>query len=183
MIEFGCTTFKYLLVTVLSLKQRSGKYEEALEKFESVLGSKPETDETSVACYNVACCYSKLNQVFVKWQAKSSFFSFWNTDGLLKNLLSSIPLVDTSCNFCVRWSIKSRIWRFQGDEPFNSITWWILMLYIWHLLLQRIRTDPDLANVRTAEEFEPLMKKYDESFINENAINAIKSIFGIFNKE
>lgn len=57
------------------------------------------------------------------------------------------------------------------------------MLYIWHLLLQRIRTDPDLANVRTAEEFEPLMKKYDESFINENAINAIKSIFGIFNKE
>lgn len=42
---------------------RSGKYEEALEKFESVLGSKPELDEASVASYNVACCYSKLNQV------------------------------------------------------------------------------------------------------------------------
>lgn len=42
---------------------RNGKYEEALEKFESVLGSKPEADESSVASYNVACCYSKLNQV------------------------------------------------------------------------------------------------------------------------
>lgn len=42
---------------------RSGKYEDALEKFESILGSKPEPDEISVASYNVACCYSKLNQV------------------------------------------------------------------------------------------------------------------------
>lgn len=49
-------------------------------------------------------------------------------------------------------------------------------------LLQRIRADPDLDNIRKAEEFEPLMKKFDESFINENAINAIKSLFG-FNKK
>ncbi|XP_028548617.1 protein MET1, chloroplastic-like [Dendrobium catenatum] len=48
---------------------------------------------------------------------------------------------------------------------------------------KRIRSDPDLANVRASEEFEALMKKYDESFINENAINAIKSLFGIFNKK
>jgi hypothetical protein len=27
------------------------------------------------------------------------------------------------------------------------------------------------------------MKRFDESFINENAINAIKSIFGIFDKK
>ncbi|KAJ0020144.1 hypothetical protein Pint_31464 [Pistacia integerrima] len=43
---------------------------------------------------------------------------------------------------------------------------------------KRIRTDPDLANLRTSEEFDTLLKKYDESFINENAINAIKSLFG-----
>lgn len=43
--------------------------------------------------------------------------------------------------------------------------------------------DPDLANLRTSEEFDPLLKRFDESFINENAINAIKSIFGIFNKK
>jgi hypothetical protein len=34
-----------------------------LDKFESVLGSKPEIDESSVASYNVACCYSKLDRV------------------------------------------------------------------------------------------------------------------------
>ncbi|WOL19627.1 hypothetical protein Cni_G28429 [Canna indica] len=107
---------------------RSGKYEEALVKFESVLGSKPEPDEASVASYNVACCYSKLNQI----QAGIS---------ALEDALKA------------------------GYEDFKAI-----------------RNDPDLANVRASEEFEPLMKKYDESFINENAINAIKSLFGIFNK-
>ncbi|KAL5232006.1 hypothetical protein ABZP36_030782 [Zizania latifolia] len=35
---------------------------EALEKFESVLGSKPKFNESSIASYNVACCYSKLDQ-------------------------------------------------------------------------------------------------------------------------
>ena len=42
---------------------RDGKYEEALEKFESVLGSKPESNEAAIASYNVACSYSKLNRV------------------------------------------------------------------------------------------------------------------------
>ncbi|KAK9079010.1 hypothetical protein SSX86_000679 [Deinandra increscens subsp. villosa] len=87
---------------------KSGKYDEALEKFESVLGSKPELNETSIASNNVACCYSKLNQ--------------------------------------------------------------------------RIRSDPDLENLRKSEEFEPLMKQFDESFINENALNAIKSLFGFIKK-
>ncbi|XP_073145628.1 protein MET1, chloroplastic [Henckelia pumila] len=105
-----------------------GKYNEALEKFESVLGSKPEPEESAVASYNVACCYSKLNQIKAALSA---------LDEALKD----------------------------GFEDFK-----------------RIRTDPDLANVRETEEFESLLKKYDESFINENAINAIKSLFG-FNKK
>ncbi|XP_004504210.1 protein MET1, chloroplastic [Cicer arietinum] len=108
---------------------KSAKYEEALEKFESVLGSKPEPDEAAVASYNVACCYSKLNQI----QAALS--------SLEEALLS-------------------------GFEDFK-----------------RIRTDPDLANARTSAEFDPLLKRFDESFINESAINAIKSIFGIFDKK
>ncbi|KVH90956.1 PDZ domain-containing protein [Cynara cardunculus var. scolymus] len=91
---------------------KSAKFEEALEKFESVLGSKPELDEASI-------------------QAGLS---------ALKDAMQA------------------------GYEDFK-----------------RIRTDPDLENVRKSEEFEPLMKKYDESFINENALNAIKSLFG-FNK-
>ncbi|XWS73364.1 hypothetical protein CRYUN_Cryun02cG0121700 [Craigia yunnanensis] len=108
---------------------RSGKYEQALEKFESVLGSKPEPDEASVASYNVACCYSKLNQIQAGLSA-------------LEDALQA------------------------GFEDFK-----------------RIRTDPDLANLKTSEEFEPLLKRFDESFINENAINAIKSIFGMFDKK
>ncbi|XVF37792.1 hypothetical protein REPUB_Repub20aG0041200 [Reevesia pubescens] len=108
---------------------RSGKYEQALEKFESLLGSKPEPDEASVASYNVACCYSKLNQIQAGLSA-------------LEDALQA------------------------GFEDFK-----------------RIRTDPDLANLKTSKEFETLLKRFDESFINENAIKAIKSLFGIFNKE
>lgn len=111
------------------LLYRNAKYEEALEKFESVLGSKPEPDEAAVASYNVACCYSKLNQI----QAALS---------TLEEALNS------------------------GFEDFK-----------------RIRTDPDLANLRASPEFDPLLKRFDESFINESAINAIKSIFGIFDKK
>ncbi|XP_027124879.1 protein MET1, chloroplastic isoform X1 [Coffea arabica] len=111
------------------LLYRSGKYEEALEKFEAVLGSRPEYNEAAVASYNVACCYSKLNQVQAGLSA-------------LEDSLEA------------------------GFEDFK-----------------RIRTDPDLANLRTSEEFESLLKRFDESFINENALNAIKSIFGIFKKE
>ncbi|XP_045825623.1 protein MET1, chloroplastic [Trifolium pratense] len=109
------------------LLYKNAKYEEALEKFESVLGSKPEPEEAAVASYNVACCYSKLNQI--------------------KAALSSLEE-----------ALKS------GFEDFK-----------------RIRTDPDLANARASPEFDPLLKRFDESFINESAINAIKSIFG-FNK-
>lgn len=107
---------------------KSGKYEEALEKFESVLGSKPEYNEASIASYNVACCYSKLNQVQAGLSA-------------LEDAMQA------------------------GYEDYK-----------------RIRTDPDLANLRTSEEFEILLKRFDESFINESAINAIKSLFG-FNKK
>ncbi|GAV78204.1 hypothetical protein CFOL_v3_21672 [Cephalotus follicularis] len=107
---------------------KAAKYEEALEKFESVLGSKPDSNEASIASYNVACCYSKLNQIQAGLSA-------------LEDAMES------------------------GFEDFK-----------------RIRTDPDLANIRASEEFDPLLKRFDESFINENAINAIKSLFG-FNKK
>ncbi|XP_030447701.1 protein MET1, chloroplastic [Syzygium oleosum] len=110
------------------LLYRNGKYEEALEKFESVLGSKPDANEASVASYNVACCYSKLDQVQAGLSA-------------LEDALEA------------------------GFEDFK-----------------RIRTDPDLENVRKSKEFDPLLKRFDESFINENAIDAIKSLFG-FNKK
>jgi len=46
-----------------------------------------------------------------------------------------------------------------------------------------VRQDPDLANVRASPGFLPLINKYDEPFINENAVNALKSVFGLFGKK
>lgn len=60
---------------------------------------------------------------------------------------------------------------------------WCCLLKLCNLFcLQRIRTDPDLENLRKSNDFDPLLKQFDESFINESAINAIKSLFG-FNKK
>ncbi|OAY68282.1 hypothetical protein ACMD2_03403, partial [Ananas comosus] len=154
---------------------KDAKYEEALEKFESVLGSRLEPEEASVASYNVACCYSKLNQVEAALSAledameagyedfKLDYFFFTDMASLNSFLLSEVLVV-------MRWlnSLPSIC-----NLGFTNI----------YLFSQRIRSDPDLANLRASKEFEPLMKKFDESFINENAINAIKSIFGIFNKK
>ncbi|XP_078436548.1 protein containing PDZ domain, a K-box domain, and a TPR region [Wolffia australiana] len=108
---------------------KAGKYDDALERFESVLGSKPELDEASVASYNVACCYAKLNQIQAGLSA-------------LEDALKS------------------------GFEDF-----------------ERIRKDPDMSNLRNSPEFDTLLKRFDESFINEGAVNAIKSIFGFLNKK
>ncbi|KAL6005213.1 hypothetical protein ACLOJK_005775 [Asimina triloba] len=131
---------------------RGGKYEEAREKFESVLGSKPEPTEASVASYNVACCYSKLNQVQAGLSALEDALEAGYEDFKATHVLLYAQVEQDE----------------QKDDP---------------AILGTIRTDPDLANLRASEEFEPLMKRFDESFINENAINAIKSLFGIFNKK
>eukprot|EP00897_Mesotaenium_endlicherianum_P010582 jgi/Mesen1/9552/ME000640S08903 len=46
-----------------------------------------------------------------------------------------------------------------------------------------IRTDPDLANLRASDKFTPVLNKYDEPFINENAMKALKGVFGMFGKK
>lgn len=48
---------------------------------------------------------------------------------------------------------------------------------------KKIRQDPDLATIRNTDEFDDLINKYDESFINENALKAITSVFGLFGKK
>lgn len=108
---------------------KAGKYEEALVHFESVLGLKPEAREEAVASYNVACCYSKLNQVDAGLQA-------------LEEAMNA------------------------GFEDYKTV-----------------REDPDLALLRQSPGFTPLINKFDEPFINENAINAVKNLFGMFGKK
>lgn len=105
---------------------KQGKYEEALGHFESVLGLKPEAREEAVASYNVACCYSKLNQIESGLQA-------------LEEAMEA------------------------GFDDYKTV-----------------REDPDLALLRQSPGFTPLINKYDEPFINENAMNAIKNVFGLF---
>ncbi|KAI3778432.1 hypothetical protein L2E82_07719 [Cichorium intybus] len=63
---------------------KSATYEESLENFESVLGTKSGINEASVASYNVACCYSKLNQIRVglsalEYAMKAGFEDFKDT--------------------------------------------------------------------------------------------------------
>ncbi|GBG66662.1 hypothetical protein CBR_g66797 [Chara braunii] len=105
---------------------KARKYEEALLSFGTVLGLNPEPTEEGVANYNVACCYSKLNQI----------------DQALNALDGAMA---------------------AGFEDYKMV-----------------RTDPDLEAVRKSEKFAPLINRYDEPFINENAVAAIKGLFGMF---
>mmetsp|Transcript_15705 Transcript_15705/g.40037 ORF Transcript_15705/g.40037 Transcript_15705/m.40037 type:complete len:102 (+) Transcript_15705:1-306(+) len=41
----------------------------------------------------------------------------------------------------------------------------------------KIRSDPNLAELQKSEKFDGLIDRYDESVINTNAINAIKKMF------
>eukprot|EP00246_Nothoceros_aenigmaticus_P015048 TRINITY_DN6056_c0_g1_i1.p1 TRINITY_DN6056_c0_g1~~TRINITY_DN6056_c0_g1_i1.p1 ORF type:complete len:278 (-),score=56.19 TRINITY_DN6056_c0_g1_i1:267-1040(-) len=107
---------------------RAAKYEEALERFETILGLKPDVKEEGVASYNVACCYSKLGQVDAGLQA-------------LEEALEA------------------------GFDDYKAV-----------------RTDPDLETLRASPNFKELINKYDEPFINENAVNALKNVFGFFKK-
>lgn len=108
---------------------KAGQYKDALEKFDSVLGAKPEFKEEAVASYNIACCYSKLNEVEAGLSA-------------LEEALDA------------------------GFEDYKTV-----------------RSDPDLANLKASPKFKPLIDKFDEPFINENAVNALKSVFGLFGKK
>ena len=95
---------------VISNWCRNGKYEEALERFEPVLGSKPTPDEASVASYNVACCYSKHNQV-----TNTIFFIFQILLHFEFSEFIRVPLIGSSWSLCSGRSIEVRIWRFQGN--------------------------------------------------------------------
>ncbi|KAI7844917.1 hypothetical protein COHA_001565 [Chlorella ohadii] len=46
----------------------------------------------------------------------------------------------------------------------------------------KIRSDPNLANLRKSPKFKPLLNRYDEPIINEGAIKALKSIFSFGKK-
>eukprot|EP00238_Polyblepharides_amylifera_P002337 CAMPEP_0196592878 /NCGR_PEP_ID=MMETSP1081-20130531/74099_1 /TAXON_ID=36882 /ORGANISM="Pyramimonas amylifera, Strain CCMP720" /LENGTH=340 /DNA_ID=CAMNT_0041916695 /DNA_START=91 /DNA_END=1113 /DNA_ORIENTATION=+ len=110
------------------------KYNEALVIFENVVGLEPKGfigDDMSkttrifrVAQYNVACCYSMINQ----------------NDAGLEALLS-----------CMK----------SGFDDYKMI-----------------REDKNLAFIREDERFSKMINRFDEPFINENAMKAFKNLFG-----
>eukprot|EP01023_Acetabularia_acetabulum_P018232 TRINITY_DN1920_c0_g1_i1.p1 TRINITY_DN1920_c0_g1~~TRINITY_DN1920_c0_g1_i1.p1 ORF type:complete len:361 (-),score=69.46 TRINITY_DN1920_c0_g1_i1:182-1171(-) len=48
---------------------------------------------------------------------------------------------------------------------------------------QKVRNDPNLANLRKDERFKVLIDQYDEPILNEGAINAFKGLFGLGKKD
>lgn len=108
---------------------KAGKYEEAMLKFQTIIGLVPSYREEAVAFYNIACCCSKLKKV----------------EGGLQALEAAME---------------------AGFDDYK-----------------KIRQDPDLSFLRDDDEFDELMDRYDEPIINENAIKALTSVFGLFGKK
>lgn len=67
-----------------------------------MLGSKPTPDEASIASYNVACCYSKLNQV-----KNTIIFQILQHFEFLEFI--RLPLIGSSWSLCSGRSIEVRI--------------------------------------------------------------------------
>jgi len=114
-------------------KFRKNDLEGALIDFENVVAMEPRkyigdnfaryTDIYPVAQYNVACCYSALNQMDAGLEA-------------LEAALSS------------------------GFDDFD-----------------KVKSDSNLATLRKEEGFIPLVNKYDEPILNENAVRVLKNLF------
>jgi len=121
------------------VKFRKGDVEGALIDFENVIGLEPKgfigddfarvTNVYRVAQYNVACCYSALDQL----------------DAGLEALNSALA---------------------AGFEDFR-----------------KVRTDPNLANLRKSPDFLRIVERYDEPIINREAIEALKGIFSFGKKK
>lgn len=47
----------------------------------------------------------------------------------------------------------------------------------------QIRSDKNLAYLREDERFTPMMNKFDEPILNENAVKAIKNLFSFGKKD
>lgn len=47
----------------------------------------------------------------------------------------------------------------------------------------KVRKDPNLSVLRESDKFKPMLNKYDEPIINEEAINAIKNLFSFGKKD
>lgn len=120
-------------------KFKKGDVEMALIDFENVLSLEPKNylgDDFSrvtqiyrVTQYNIACCYSMLD----------------NTESGLEALNSALA---------------------SGFEDYS-----------------KVRSDPNLANLRKSPKFKPLLERYDEPIINEGAIKALKSLFSFGKKD
>lgn len=119
-------------------KFKAGKIEDSLIDFENVLALEPKnyvgddfsrvTQVYRVTQYNIACCYSMLEQE-----------------------QSGLEALDSALA--------------AGFENY-----------------EKVRSDPNLANLRKSDRFKVLIDRYDEPIINEAALNAIKGLFSFGKK-
>jgi hypothetical protein len=55
-------------------------------------------------------------------------------------------------------------------------------MYFLHTECMQIRSDKNLAFLREDERFTPMLNKFDEPILNENAVRAIKNLFSFGKK-
>jgi tetratricopeptide (TPR) repeat protein len=166
---------------------------QALIDFENVLSLEPKNylgDDFSrvtqiyrITQYNIACCYSMLDQADSGLEALNAALASGEWQAALGLCRAAWGARQPGAR-CALTKLSS------AERSAGSVTHILihLLLYIRSDVAgfedyDKVRKDPNLANVRKSPNFTKVLNRYDEPIINEGAIKALKSLFSFGKKE